>query len=80
MKVRLNPPPPSTPPPDPVTHFIDSVNNLFEYVIEGMGDADMFGITIHNEENRSKTPIRFSFRRKDQVSSDVIWSVFDKVT
>ena len=28
-KVRLNPPPPTTP-PDPVSHFIGSVKNLFE--------------------------------------------------
>ena len=39
----------------------------------------MFGITKYNEVNQSDKPIGFSFRRKDQLSSDVIWSVFDKV-
>ena len=78
-KERLNPPT-ETPVPDPVTHFVDSVNNLFDHVLEDVGDADMVGITIHNEVNQSNKPIGFSFRRKDQLSSDVIWSVFDKVS
>ena len=54
--------------PDPVTHFVDSVSNLFDHVLEVVGDADMVGITIHNEVNRSDKPIAFTFRRKDQLS------------
>jgi len=46
-KVSLNPPP-ETPLPDPVTQFVESVNNLFEYVLEDVGDGDIVGITIHN--------------------------------
>jgi len=49
-------------------------------VLEDVGDAEMVGITIHNEVNQSDKPIGFSFRRKDQSSADVIWSVFDKVS
>ena len=78
-KVLLNPLP-ETPPPDPVTHFVDSVNNLFDHVLEDVGDADMVGITIRNNINQSDKPTGFSFRRKDQLSPDVIWSVFDKVS
>ena len=44
------------------------------------GDDDMVGITIHNEVNQSDKPIGFICRRKDQLSPDVIWSVFDKVS
>ena len=79
-KVRLNPPIISETPPDPVSQFIDSVNNLLDHVLEDVADADMIGITIYNELNQSDTPIGFSFRHKDQLTSDVIWSVFDKVT
>ena len=79
MKVHLNPPP-ETSLPDPVTHFVDSVNNLFDHVLENVDDADMVGITIHNEVNLSDKPIGFSFRRTDQLSPDVIWSVFDKLS
>jgi hypothetical protein len=63
-KVRLNTPPPTTPPPDPVSHYVGSVNNMFEYVLEDEGDADMFGITIHNEVNQSDTPIDFNYIRR----------------
>jgi len=78
-KVRLNPTP-ETSLPDPVTQFVDSVNNLFDHVLENVDNADMVGIKIRNEVNQSDKPIGFSFRRKGQLSPDVIWSVFDKVS
>ena len=59
-------------------HFVDSVNNLFDRVLENVGDADMVGVTIHNEINQSDKPIGFSFKRKNKLSPDVIWSVFEK--
>jgi len=40
----------------------------------------MVGMTIHNLVNQSDKPIGTSFRRKDQLSGDVIWSVFEKVS
>ena len=49
-------------------------------MLEVVGGDDMVGINIHNEVNYSDTPISFSLRRKDQLSSVVIWSVLDKVT
>ena len=80
-KVRLNPPiiSETSPAADPVSHIVDSVNNLFDHVLEDVGVADMVGITIHNEVNQSDKPVGFSLRRKDQLSSDVIWSVFENV-
>ena len=39
----------------------------------------MAGLTIHNEDNVQDKPIGFSFRRKDQISEEVIRSVFEKV-
>jgi len=77
-KVRFNPPT-ETPLPVPVTHFVDSVNNLLDRVLEDVGDADNVGITIHNKVNQSDKPVGFSFRWNDQFLSDVIWNVFDKV-
>jgi hypothetical protein len=64
-KVRLNPPPISetTPPPDTLSLFVDSVNDLFDYLLEDVDDADMVGITIHYEVNQIDKPIGFSFRR-----------------
>jgi hypothetical protein len=40
----------------------------------------MLGIAIHNEINQSDRSIGISFRRRDQISGKVIWSVFEKVS
>jgi len=39
----------------------------------------MVGITIRNEFNLHDKAIGISFRRRDQLSDEVIWSVFSKV-
>jgi hypothetical protein len=64
----------------PIDHFLASVNDLFEYALRDVSDNDMVGITIQNEVNQNDKVIGFSFRRKDQLSEDVIWSVFEKVS
>ena len=60
-KVSFNPPP-ETPLKDPVTHFVDCVNNQFDHVLEDVGDTDMVGFTIHKEVSQIDKPIGFSFR------------------
>jgi hypothetical protein len=64
---------------DAVTHFQATVIDLFEYALRNVNDADMVGITIRNEVNMLDAAIGISFRRKDQLSEEVIWSVFSKV-
>jgi hypothetical protein len=39
----------------------------------------MVGITISNEVNMADKHVSISFRRKDQLTSEVIWSVLGKV-
>ena len=78
--MRLLPPPPEDNTTDPVSHFLASVNDLFEHALQGVSDSDMVGITIRNEVNQSYKAIGISFRRKDQLAGDVIWSVFEKVS
>jgi len=39
----------------------------------------MVGITISNEVEEKDRTIGMSFRRKDQITGDVIWSMFEKV-
>jgi hypothetical protein len=75
LTVRLNPPSDAS---DPVSHFLASVKDLFESVLNDVGDSDMVGI-IRNQVNQNDKPIGISFRRKDQLSGDVIWSVFERV-
>jgi len=75
--VRLLPPSPYS---NPVTHFLDSVSDLFEYALRKCNEPDMVGITISNEVNVQDKPIGISFRQKDKLSEEVIWSMFEKFT
>jgi len=65
---------------DPVGHFLASVNELFEYALQDVSDSDMVGITIQNRVNQNDKSIGISFRRNDQLSGEVIWIVFEKVS
>jgi hypothetical protein len=62
-----------------MSHFQASVIDLFEYALRNCRDYDMVGLTIRNDVNMQDKAIRLSFRRKDQLSEEVFWSVFDKV-
>jgi hypothetical protein len=77
LMVRLQPTVPEE--ENPVNHFLTSVNDLLEYALRYVSESDMVGITIRNEVNENDKVIGLSFRRKDQLSGDVIWSVFEKV-
>jgi hypothetical protein len=76
--VRLRPPEPEE--ENPVNHFLTNVNDLLEYALRDVSDSDMVCITIRNEVNENDKVIGLSFRRKDQLSGDIIWSVFEKVS
>jgi len=71
--------PPEGDDPNPMSHFLDSVTELFEHALRDLEDSDMVGITISNEVEVKDRAIGISFRRKDQITGDVIWSVFEKV-
>ena len=73
--MRLLPPPRDT---DPVTHFIDSMSDLFEYAIRNSDGSNMVGATISKVVNMQDNPIGISFRRRDQLSAHLIWSLFEK--
>ena len=77
LTVRLLPP--SSDDGNPVTHFLDSVSDLLQYALRDCEDSDMVGVTIRNEVNVQDKAIGLSFRRKDQISADVILSVWEKV-
>ena len=75
LSVRSLLPPPDS---DPITHFLDGILDLFEYALRNCSESDMVGVTISNEVNVQDKPIGISFRRKDQLSEEVIWSIFEK--
>jgi hypothetical protein len=64
---------------NPMSLFLASVSDLFEHALQKCDDSDMVGITTSNEENVQDKAMGISFRRRDQISPDVIWSVFGKV-
>jgi hypothetical protein len=76
--VRHNPP--SDLDLNPIENFLDSINDVFDHVLQDVQDSDMVGVAIRNEVNQSDKQIGLSFRRRDQISGDVIWSVLGKVT
>jgi len=79
LTVRLLLPPEGEEDPNPMSHFIDSVTELFEYALRDLEDSDMIGIAISNEVNVKDRAIGISFTRKNQITGDVIWSVFEKI-
>jgi hypothetical protein len=64
---------------NPMSHFLASVSDLFEHALKNCDDSDMVGSALSNEENVQDKSIRISFGRRDQLTPDVIWSVFRKV-
>ena len=48
LTVRLLPPTEGED-PNPMSHFLDSVTELFEHALRDLEDSDMVGITISNE-------------------------------
>jgi len=62
-----------------MSHFLDSVTELFDYALRDLEDRYMVGISISNEVEVKDRAIGISFRRRDQITGDVIWSVFEKV-
>ena len=76
MTVRLPSPPTAR---DTARHFASSVDELIEYSLRDLEPGDMVGISIHNADNQQDRPICLSFGRREQISRQVLWSVFEKV-
>jgi len=56
------------------------VNDLFVHALQNESDSDMVGMNIQKSVNQNDKLIGTSFRRKDQLSGDVAWNVFEKVS
>jgi hypothetical protein len=75
QKFRHLPPPGDEVIPDPITRFESCVDSLLGYALKNIEDSDVVDV-IRNENNEENTqkdkPIGFSFRRKDQLSVEII--------
>jgi hypothetical protein len=76
--VRVNPP--TDLDLNHIDHFLASANDLFEHVLHDVQESDMVGVAIRNEVKQRDNPIGLSCRRRDHMSRDVLWSVFEKVS
>jgi hypothetical protein len=56
------------------------VNDLIEHALHEVDYSGKVGMSIQNRVNQNDKPIGISFTRKDQLSADVIWSLFEKVS
>jgi len=61
-------PPPEGEDPNPMSHFLDSVTELFEHALRDLEDSDRVVITISNEVEVKDRDIGISFRRKDHIT------------
>jgi hypothetical protein len=58
---------------NPMSHFLASVSDLFEYALRNCCDSDMVGITITNEENvQDKAIGLFSKKGSDKLRGDLV--------
>jgi len=55
-----------------MSHFLDSVTELFRHALRDLEDSDMVGIAISNEVEVKDRAIGISFRRKDQITGDLV--------
>jgi len=56
------------------------VTDLCEQALRNCNDSDMVRVSIRNEMNVKDKAIGISFRRKNQLSADVILTGWEKVT
>jgi len=52
---------------------------LTNYLVDGVRDRDLVGLRIRNTDNVHDKVVGNSFRRRDQLKPDVVWSVLGKV-
>ena len=76
LTARLLPPSDES---DPISDFLDSVNDLCNHALRDCNDFDKVDISIRNETDIKDKAIGISFRRKGQLSADVFLNVWEKV-
>jgi len=57
---------------DPVVYIKERITALTNYLIDDMRDRNLVGLRIRNTENVQDKLLGISFRRRDQLKSDVV--------
>jgi len=64
---------------EPTAYLKECITSLTNYLFDDVHDRDLVGLRISNTENFQDKVVVISFRRRDQLKPDVIWSVLGKV-
>ena len=64
---------------EPTTYLKECITALTNYLFDDVRHRDMVGLRIRNTENVQDKDVGISFRRCDQLKSDVVWGVLGKV-
>jgi hypothetical protein len=64
---------------DSTTYLKGCITALTEYLVDTVPGNDLVGLRICNTENVQNKVVGISLRRRDQLKSDVVWSILGKV-
>jgi hypothetical protein len=82
LSVRILPPPPDS---NPLTHFLDSMFDLFEYALRNYNEFDMVGVRINNEVNPYPTAFPYGngivlhfYQQQESSTTKTVHKVINK--
>jgi len=64
---------------EPTTYLKECITSLTNYLVDDIRDKGSVGLRIRNTENVQDKVVGISFRRRDQLKPDVVWSILGKV-
>ena len=64
---------------EPTAYFKEYITSLTNYLVDDVRDRDLVSLRIRNTENVRDKVVGISFRRRDQLKPDVVWSILGKV-
>jgi len=64
---------------EPTAYFKECITSLNKSLVDDVRDRNLVGLRIRNTENFQDKVMGISFRSRDQLKPDVVWSVLGKV-
>jgi len=64
---------------EPTVYLKECITAFTNYLVEDVRDRDLVGLRIRNTGNVQDKVVGISFRRREQLKTDVVWGVLGKV-
>jgi len=64
---------------EPSTYLKECITALTNYLVDEGNNRDLVRLRIRKTENVQDKVVGISFRRRDQLKSDLVWEIFSKV-